>query len=51
MSAFDKHITPSGMGAIAEALRITVGAVRSDHPQSSFAAIGPEANLVALCVA
>jgi aminoglycoside 3-N-acetyltransferase len=31
------------MGAIAEALRTTVGAVRSDHPQSSFAAIGPNA--------
>lgn len=43
MPAFDKHTTPSGMGAIAEALRTTVGAVRSDHPQSSFAAIGPQA--------
>ncbi len=46
MPAFDKHTTPSGMGAIAEALRTTVGAVRSDHPQSSFAAIGPEAEPV-----
>jgi aminoglycoside 3-N-acetyltransferase len=46
MPAFDKHTTPSGMGAIAEALRTTVGAVRSDHPQSSFAAIGPKASLL-----
>jgi aminoglycoside 3-N-acetyltransferase len=43
MPAFDKHTTPSGMGAIAEALRTSEGAVRSDHPQSSFAAIGPAA--------
>ncbi len=43
MPAFDKHTTPSGMGAIAETLRTTAGAVRSDHPQSSFAAIGPQA--------
>lgn len=43
MPAFDKHATPSGMGAIAETLRTTAGAVRSDHPQSSFAAIGPQA--------
>jgi aminoglycoside 3-N-acetyltransferase len=46
MPAFNKHTTPSGMGAIAEALRTTVGAVRSDHPQSSFAAIGPDAELL-----
>ena len=46
MPAFDKHTTPSGMGAIAEALRTSDGAVRSDHPQSSFAAIGPEAELL-----
>jgi aminoglycoside 3-N-acetyltransferase len=43
MPAFDPRTTPSGAGAIAEALRQTAGAVRSDHPQSSFAAIGPEA--------
>jgi aminoglycoside 3-N-acetyltransferase len=46
MPPFNKHTTPSGMGAIAEALRTTDGAVRSDHPQSSFAAIGPEAELL-----
>jgi aminoglycoside 3-N-acetyltransferase len=41
MPAFDRDRTPSGMGAISEALRTTDGAVRSGHPQSSFAAIGP----------
>jgi aminoglycoside 3-N-acetyltransferase len=46
MPAFDKDVTPSGMGAISEALRTTDGAVRSAHPQSSFAAIGPEADLL-----
>jgi aminoglycoside 3-N-acetyltransferase len=34
---------PSGMGAIAEAVRTAAGAVRSCHPQASFAAIGPMA--------
>ena len=34
---------PSGMGAIAEAVRRARGAVRSGHPQSSFAAVGPAA--------
>lgn len=46
MPAFNKHTTPSGMGEIAETLRTTDGAVRSDHPQSSFAAIGPQAGLL-----
>ena len=46
MPAFDRLSTPSGMGAISEALRTTQGAVRSAHPQSSFAAIGPEADLL-----
>lgn len=44
MPPFDRETTPSGMGAIGEALRTTVGAVRSAHPQSSFAAVGPEAD-------
>ena len=43
MPAFEKDGTPSGMGAISEALRTATGALRSDHPQSSFAAIGPRA--------
>src|SRR5690348_4013758 len=39
---YDKELTPSiGMGAIAERVRTWPGAVRSDHPQTSFAAIGP----------
>lgn len=46
MPAFDKGTTPSSMGSISEALRTTDGAVRSDHPQSSFAAIGPQADLL-----
>ncbi len=44
MPAFDRLHTPAiGAGKIAEALRTTGGAVRSDHPQSSFAAIGEHA--------
>jgi aminoglycoside 3-N-acetyltransferase len=43
MPAFDRDGTPSGMGAVSEALRTTPGASRSGHPQSSFAAIGPRA--------
>jgi len=43
MPAFDRRRTPSTTGALSEALRTSAGAVRSDHPQSSFAAIGPRA--------
>ena len=46
MPAFDTETTPSGMGAISEALRTADGAARSPHPQSSFAAVGPEADLL-----
>jgi len=46
MPAFDPASMPSGMGAISEALRTASGAVRSAHPQSSFAAIGPQADLL-----
>jgi aminoglycoside 3-N-acetyltransferase len=35
---------PSPMGAVAEALRLTPGAVRSRHPQASVAALGARAN-------
>jgi aminoglycoside 3-N-acetyltransferase len=43
MPAFDQDATPTTMGAISEALRTAPGAVRSAHPQSSFAAVGPRA--------
>jgi aminoglycoside 3-N-acetyltransferase len=43
MPAFDRERTPSGSGRIAEELRTTKGAVRSTHPQASFAALGPRA--------
>lgn len=43
MLAFDPKVTPTSAGAVAEAVRTTPGAVRSDHPQSSFAAIGGDA--------
>ena len=45
MPAFDVDHTPCDTGAVAEALRTarSAGAVRSEHPQSSFAGIGPHA--------
>jgi aminoglycoside 3-N-acetyltransferase len=43
MSGFDKDATPSTSGALGEALWDAQKAVRSAHPQSSFAAIGPDA--------
>ena len=42
MPAFDVTATSAtSMGRIAEAVRRTPGAVRSSHPQTSFAALGP----------
>lgn len=44
MPGFDKDSTPShNMGAFAEYVRESPGAVRSSHPQTSFAAVGPRA--------
>lgn len=44
MPGFDPAQTPShGMGAFAEYLRTRPSAVRSSHPQASFAALGPQA--------
>jgi aminoglycoside 3-N-acetyltransferase len=44
MPGFDPARTPSqGMGTFAEYLRTRPSAVRSRHPQASFAAVGPRA--------
>ncbi|GLX93114.1 AAC(3) family N-acetyltransferase [Herbidospora sp. NBRC 101105] len=44
MPAFDPLSTPSyGMGVIAETVRLSLGAIRSTHPQTSHAAIGAQA--------
>ncbi|MEV7106527.1 aminoglycoside N(3)-acetyltransferase [Streptomyces atroolivaceus] len=44
MPAFDPAASPAPtMGALAEVVRLTPGALRSTHPQTSFAALGPAA--------
>lgn len=45
MPGFDPLATPSaGMGALAEYVRTSASAVRSAHPVTSFAAVGPRAD-------
>ncbi|MEU6904934.1 AAC(3) family N-acetyltransferase [Streptomyces coeruleorubidus] len=47
MPAFDPHTTRSfGVGVLPEAVRLRPGALRSAHPQSSFAALGAQASYV-----
>ncbi|MFJ2717669.1 aminoglycoside N(3)-acetyltransferase [Streptomyces sp. NPDC087437] len=44
MPAYDPRVSPSfGVGVIPETVRTWPGALRSAHPQTSFAAIGPRA--------
>ncbi|NUK01764.1 AAC(3) family N-acetyltransferase [Streptomyces lunaelactis] len=47
MPPFDRASTPAPlMGALAETVRLSPGALRSGHPQTSFAALGPHAERI-----
>lgn len=47
MPPYDPRTTPSrGVGVLPEAVRAWPGAVRSAHPQTSFAAVGPRASAI-----
>lgn len=44
MEPFDVRSTPTNAGRLAELVRLTPGAVRSAHPVTSYAALGPRAD-------
>jgi aminoglycoside 3-N-acetyltransferase len=46
MQPFTLERPSVGMGRIAECVRTAPGAVRSEHPQTSFAALGPQAEML-----
>jgi aminoglycoside 3-N-acetyltransferase len=46
MPAFDPATTPATTGALGEQVRLMPGALRSIHPQTSFAALGPLAQSI-----
>ena len=47
MPAYDPRISPTyGMSVIPELLRTWPGPIRSDHPRTSFAAVGPLAEKI-----
>jgi aminoglycoside 3-N-acetyltransferase len=46
MPPFTSERPSVGMGRVAECVRTTPGAVRSQHPQTSFAALGPQAEML-----
>lgn len=46
MPPFTLGLPSTGMGRVAECVRTAPGAVRSQHPQTSFAALGPQARIL-----